>query len=262
MYIFLCEDSPDGIFTGVYDAWASGYGHKNIHLKIEKEDDNYELFCSYIKVIPNRDKSEKVVRTLKKRFGIDVWTAIYKASIAEGASKSQKNSMDKADAIYRSILLGLSLADGRRLMEHLQEPYVQQVFSLARASHNEAHHLLGFLRFQELKNGILLAKVHPKNDVLPLLADHFCDRLPQENFIIYDETHKKAVLHKKGSTCLFADASDVNPDFMKEYSSMELEYQRLWKGFFQSIAIDARKNQNLQNQNIAKRFQKDTVEFE
>ncbi len=23
MYVFLCEDSPEGIFTGVYDAWES-----------------------------------------------------------------------------------------------------------------------------------------------------------------------------------------------------------------------------------------------
>lgn len=26
MHIFLCEDSIDGIFTGIYDAWASRYG--------------------------------------------------------------------------------------------------------------------------------------------------------------------------------------------------------------------------------------------
>ena len=32
MYIFLCEDSLDGIFSGVYDAWASGYGHANVTL--------------------------------------------------------------------------------------------------------------------------------------------------------------------------------------------------------------------------------------
>ena len=47
-----------------------------------------------------------------------------------------------------------------------------------------------------------------------------------------------------------------------DYSSMELEYQKLWKGFFESIAIDARKNPALQNQNLPKRFRKDIVEFQ
>gem|GEM_PF-5421032 len=37
MHIFLCEDSIDGIFTGIYDAWASRYGHKNIKLYKQKQ---------------------------------------------------------------------------------------------------------------------------------------------------------------------------------------------------------------------------------
>ena len=38
MYIFLCEDSIDGIFTGVYDAWASRYGHQNVALTTHAPD--------------------------------------------------------------------------------------------------------------------------------------------------------------------------------------------------------------------------------
>ena len=36
MYVFLCEDSPEGIFTGVYDAWESRLGHNNISLRSEE----------------------------------------------------------------------------------------------------------------------------------------------------------------------------------------------------------------------------------
>ena len=170
--------------------------------------------------------------------------------------------MDKADAVYKSIVLGLAIPDGSRLPDYLAEPYVHEVFSLARAAGNEAHHLLGFLRFEELKNGVLIATVHPKHNILLLLADHFSDRLPQENFMIYDEGRQLAVLHKKGSPCVLTDASDLNADMITDYSSMELEYQKLWKGFFESIAINARKNPALQNQNLPKRFRKDIVEFQ
>ena len=38
MQIFLCEDSVDGIFTGVYDAWASGLGHDNVRLLAGDEE--------------------------------------------------------------------------------------------------------------------------------------------------------------------------------------------------------------------------------
>ena len=80
--------------------------------------------------------------------------------------------------------------------------------------------------------------------------------------MIYDEGRQLAVLHKKGSSCVLTDASDINSDMITDYSSMELEYQKLWKGFFESIAIDARKNPALQNQNLPKRFRKDIVEFQ
>ncbi len=64
MYIFICEDSIDGIFTGVYDAWASGYGHTNISLTT-KIPENYSLFCEYITVETDYAKSAKVARTLQ-----------------------------------------------------------------------------------------------------------------------------------------------------------------------------------------------------
>ena len=44
MMIFQCEDSVDGIFTGVYDAWACGLGHSNVGLRIRTQM-NMELFA-------------------------------------------------------------------------------------------------------------------------------------------------------------------------------------------------------------------------
>ena len=35
MVVFVCEDSPEGIFTGVYDAWNSRLGHENVRLEVQ-----------------------------------------------------------------------------------------------------------------------------------------------------------------------------------------------------------------------------------
>ena len=43
MTIFVCEDSLDGILTGVYDAWDSRLGHRRVKLKTAGVD-TYELF--------------------------------------------------------------------------------------------------------------------------------------------------------------------------------------------------------------------------
>ena len=34
MTIFLCDDTMEGIFTAVYDAWASRLGHANVKLQV------------------------------------------------------------------------------------------------------------------------------------------------------------------------------------------------------------------------------------
>ena len=46
MVVFVCEDSPEGIFTGVYDAWSSRLGHENVRLEVQGEY-NYSLFSEY-----------------------------------------------------------------------------------------------------------------------------------------------------------------------------------------------------------------------
>ena len=57
MYIFLCEDNIDGIFTGVYDAWASRRGHANVALS-SASSENYSLFHEYIRVQTDPEKSD------------------------------------------------------------------------------------------------------------------------------------------------------------------------------------------------------------
>lgn len=260
MYIFVCEDSTDGIFTGVYDAWASRYGHANIRLAT-RQPDNYELFCEYITVQTDYGKSQKVARTLWNRLGEEVYTELCQAAASQEGQPARRNAMDKADAIYRTIVLALALDDGSKVLNYLGEPYVNRVFQLSRSAGNEAHHLLGFLRFQELENGLLFAQIHPKHHILPFLGEHFSDRLPQENFIIYDAAHHLAALHPKGRGFLLSDTQSLDMEMLSRLSPKEREYQKLWRGFFDSIAIEARINPRLQNQNIRKRFQQDATEF-
>lgn len=258
MYVFQCEDSIDGIFTGVYDAWASRLGHKNIRLSSCKNE-NLTLFSEYIPVCTDFKKSRKVSRTLILRLGTGFYETVCSSAMADGSLRNLP--MDKANAIYQTIVLALSLPEGAKVLEYLGEPCIACIFELRRQTRNEGHHLLEFLRFAELKNGILFAQIHPKNDVLPILADHFTNRLPLENFIIYDAVHQTAAVHSASKDYLIVDASSLNSDLICEFSPEEESFRRLWRAFFETIAIEARANPKLQIQNIPKRFWADTVEL-
>lgn len=258
MYVFVCEDSLEGIFTGVYDAYASRLGHRNIRLTTG-EPENYELFSEYIPVTPSADKTGKVIRTITSRFGMQFYESIYQA-VMSGETHSDKK-MDKADAVYETILLALSCGDGQKVLLSLGEPCVYRIFELCRATNHEAHRHLEFLRFSELENGVLFASIHPKDNVLPYVAEHFTDRLPSENFMIYDETHQTVAVHKAYKSYLLADADDLDLDKIKRYSENEQEYRKLWLTFFDHIAIDSRRNPKLQIQMMPRRYWSDMTEL-
>lgn len=261
MKVLICENSIDGIFSGIYQAYASRYGHNNIRLTTPDALESYELFCEYEEIPVDPDNSRKVANTLRTRLGQETYTELLNAIHAWESEKEQRKNISKAEAVYKTVVLALSMTDGSRVLDNLANPYVNRVFQLARSAGNEAHHLLGFLRFSELENGTLFARIHPKNHVLPILADHFADRLPMDNFIIYDENRKIAALHKKGNAYLLAEVPDADEEFMSRFSEKEQAFRQLWLEFFHSIAIEARTNPRLQRQNIPKRFWKDTVEL-
>ena len=282
MYTFICEDSPNGIFSGIYDAWdfkvnqnkkypagstatdtssriyPHACSHEDIHV-VCHEPDNYQLFYEYIHVETSTEKSDKVARTIQCRLGSEFYDAILNAILSIVPAK--KNDLDKADAIYHTLVLGLNTAAGARAIHDLSNPYVHRLFTLSRATANEAHHLLGFLRFSELENGVLFSTIHPKNNALPILAEHFTDRLPQENFMRYDENRQLAAVHAAGKNFMLVDASGIDQDLLKRTSEKESAYRKLWLAFFDQIAIQARINPKLQAQNIPKRFWSDTPEL-
>ena len=87
----------------------------------------------------------------------------------------------------------LCFAQGPRAAQMLGDPDAAAAFALERAVDNEACRLIEFIRFEE-RDGMLGAVIHPRHRILPLLRGHFCSRLPDESFLIYDAAHGTALL--------------------------------------------------------------------
>ena len=253
MTIFWCEDSLDGILTGIYDAWDSRLDFAQIHLKTDAQD-TLELFCEYRQVQTDPEKAEKVLRTVRRRMGDEAFEAVCCAAACEHP--------EKADAIYRLIVLGLSLPDGREVVHCLQNESVSLVMKLRQKAWHEAHRLMGFLRFEEMENGILYARFHSVCAVLPLLAPHFADRFRQENWIIHDLGRGSVAVHGKNSVWVLAEEKELHLDRLGGPSGQEEEFQRLWRTFCRSIAIEERKNPRCQQNLLPLRFRPCMTEFQ
>lgn len=254
--ILQCEDSFVGILTGIYEAYALRISHKSIYLEVGNTDD-LRLFSTYKNVAPDEEKAEKVSRTLFNRFGEEDYITLCMALAA--------NSEKKAQAVYKTVVWGLSPARKGKVMGHLSDDNVRTVMELARRTVNELHHLKGFLRFHELEEGVLYAVIHPKNDILVPVAEHFSDRLPGENFLIYDEGRNRYAVHPAGKDWFIVQEEEENERVCAKehikYSERDEYYQELFWRFCHTISIEARKNLKLQQNMLPLRFRPYMVEF-
>jgi len=82
-----------------------------------------------------------------------------------------------------------------------------------------------------------------------------------ENFIIYDENRRTAIIHRSGYPWVYTNADDFNIDSFSEGTKEEIEFSKLWKTFFDTIAIEERKNPRLQRNNIPLRYRGNMLEF-
>lgn len=247
----ICEDSLEGVFTGIYDAYAFREGHEHLHIQIGEEE-NFRLFASYLHIMPDLVKTRKVAETIQKRLGTDTYMSICRALATEDAEKGQ--------AVYQTVVDGIIHGSGRRVLENSMNPYVDMVFQLSRRAGNEIHRLMEFVRFQELEQGILYSKVGPKCNIVSFLMPHFADRLPLENFVIYDEKRELYGVHPAGKEWYLVSGMETVPEGLT-LSEREKQYQDLFTMFCQTIAIKERKNLKLQQQMLPLRFQEYMVEF-
>lgn len=251
-YYLICEDSLEGIFSGVYDAYLLKKPHERVHLCLG-EDENYRLFAVYRECPVNETKAAKVARTVVREFGQEAYLALCRAMASpEG---------DKAEAVYKTIVAGLAMTNRKELMGNLVNPYVYRVFELARFVAHEAHFHVEFVRFQELENDILYSVIGPKNNIITFIMPHFADRLPLENFIIHDEKRNIYAIHPaKGDWYLYSGGGGPTDEELR-YSKGENRYSELFCSFFRTIAIKERNNALLQRNMLPIRYRKYMTEF-
>jgi len=157
-------------------------------------------------------------------------------------------------AILNFLRLGYKI--GAPVTDMLANDMVRAVTTTARNVSRESSYYREFLRFSEY-DGVLVAIIEPKNFVLPMIIDHYRDRLPSEKFLIYDESHKHAVFYYNGESAIMPLEHLELPGAC----AREDKYRALWKTFYDTIAIEGRINLKLRMNNMPKRYWKHMTEF-
>lgn len=192
-------------------------------------------------------KANVVYEAIERKISSYDLRRIYKAYLTNDPEKEMK--------ILRYIVLGFR--EGSAVSMLHGNSIVFDVQALEKKISVETERMLQFVRFSVMRNDLLYARIEPDHDVIALAADHFCDRYRSDPFIIHDIRRNKAVIAFGGSWYISHFEDKDVPDI----SSDEKEYRRLWKNYFDNIAIKQRKNSRCQRNFMPVRYWKNLTEI-
>ena len=147
--IYICTDTITGLCSALHDAWLENRnGDAGIGLRGRIQQ---QLFCQYKTVEETDEKAQRLQRMVKRYLGYNAYWDIYYALLSE--------DQEKGTEVFRVMQEARNIPDSRKIMDHLGNPDVAKVFAMSRSVSNEAHMYEEFIRFRELKNGILFSEI-------------------------------------------------------------------------------------------------------
>ncbi|WRS26444.1 TIGR03915 family putative DNA repair protein [Oscillospiraceae bacterium MB08-C2-2] len=241
---YVYDHTFDGFLTAVFEA----YDRREVPRVIVPEGQLQLAFGQQTREIEtDTAKALRVEKGMTHKLGSLFYHKVWNVFLAGDPEKDTK--------LYRYIRQGFAM--GRRVYNALPEDSVLAVDSLYKKVRNEAHRFNMFLRFSEMEGGVFYAKIAPQHQVLPLIMPHFADRYCVQPFIIHDETHNLAGIFDLNSWHLTETSGITLPD----PAAGEIQYRRLWKHFYDAVAIKERTNPRCRMNFMPKRFWKNLTEI-
>ncbi|MDY3205376.1 MAG: TIGR03915 family putative DNA repair protein [Arcobacter sp.] len=225
----------DGTFEGFLSLVYEVYYKKLKPIKIYKTLPNEMIFEEILEINTSKDNAIKVLTAIKTKFPKELIQRILNIFMCDS----------KEFELYLLEYIIIGFKETKQLY-NINNSSVFYLNSLEKELFRNVHKLTGFVRFEELEDGTLYAKVESKFNVVYFLGKHFLKRFNNQNFIIHDLNRKLAFVKMQN------DFSVQEVAFFDEptYSTNEQKFQKLWKSFFSGVTIKERINPKLQTQMV------------
>jgi probable DNA metabolism protein len=244
MIVYKIEDSVDGLLTAIFYS----YEHRETPDIVTTGNYYQGAFLDDFKeILTDKEKADRVRKKLDTICGKDF------LSMVEVGLKSCENL--KATICFKYVTHAIK--ENRNISFDYALGVVMDFCDLKNRVGLEAHRFKGFLRFIETDSGVLYAHYSPDNDITGLIIHHFKKRFKYHPFIIHDVKRNIVATFDTKVVNIFKPEKPLNIYL----SSAEEEYQKLWKNYFESVAIKERKNKRLQDGFLPNRYRKNMIEF-
>lgn len=248
MNIFIYDQTFEGLLTAISESIELDITpDKIISTKSFQED----LFATKYEISTNQDKFEILWNQVKKKTNEQNCQRIFKSFLSEDKEIEM--------LIYNYIKLILDIPHNVEL--DFSNESVIKINNLQKKVGREAHRIMMFVRFQKTVDDIYYASFEPKYNVIPLTIQHFRNRFADQKWVIFDTRRKYGYyydLNNVTEVTIGKQKIDYNSGKVNEevLHVSEKLFQKLWKGYYDSINIKERKNPKVHMQFLPKRFWK------
>ena len=250
--IYIIEDAYAGFLTAVFESFE----RKHFDVKIRtKEEVQISFFEEVFDIQTDSEKAKRVLKGLKSKVGDQTAQSFYRAFLSE-----DHDARDAAFYIIQKIF-----TDQPKILSNFGDDRVILFDKTLTKIRREAHRMKAFIRFQKSSDGQYYAIIDPDFNVLPLIVSFFKKRYADQSWLIYDVKRNYGVFFDQ-SNLIEVQLSTIQKDSMIQQSSSitldekEEHFQNLWKQYFKSTNIEARKNMKLHLQHVPRRYWKYLVE--
>lgn len=236
----------DGSFDGLLCCVFESYEKKELPMDILLPDAAQPMLFSIKEIPTDMQKARRVLDSIPKKIGASALNFVRHAFLTCLVQKE----------LHILLFLRLGYRHGPSVMNMLTDDVVNKLTKAVKHLERESHLLKGFLRFS-IFNNILVGEIEPKNFVLPLLSQHFCERYPEERFLIHDKTHGMGLVYQPYQSAVIPIEALELPEADEE----EQSFRELWQLFYDTIAIQGRYNPQCRMSHMPKRYWKYMTEF-
>jgi probable DNA metabolism protein len=243
MLAYIYDGSFEGLLTAIFEAYCR---ERKPELILSKKNLQFSFLDEFIAIGTEPEKSDRVCRSIRENISRGSLRHVYLVFLSEHP--------EAGTIIYNYLKYGWKV--GSRVDLHISDDRVFKVHDISRRVELELHKLMGFVRFRQVEGGLYYAAIKPDNNIVELLAPHFAERLADQRWIIHDAGRDVAALYNTRTWVV----SDFSADELPAPTEEETENSRLWKEFFNTLAIPSRYNPKLQRQLMPKRYWDHLVE--
>lgn len=275
MKIYLIDGSLESILCAVFEWFERKPGKVRLVRQSEYRPD---AFSEILEIVNRRDSADRVWKGLKNKLPA-VWMRRVYCTFLSELPEAPQLLFDFACYIFSA---GKGTGGKNTAAAHAYRaddpennyghPAVLGIAQVAVKVEREKHRMEAFIRFKQVQNdrqeaqkgamhsrdGLYYCVIEPDFNVIPLIAKHFRDRYADQCWLIYDLRRHYGIHYDLQNTQEVSLDREAERGLLKQAGTSapeaETQHTELWRHYFRSTNIKARKNTKLFMRHVPKRY--------